>query len=101
MDYTRRNFLSTLGLASTSLGISTLFPSTLQANNTAAAAPFTFKISLAEFSYASELYTNKMTNLDFPKRAVNNHGINDLEWVSGFFNDRHKDNAYMKELKGI
>lgn len=98
MNYTRRDFLSTLGLASAGLGMSMLFPSVLNAKSTDALAPFTFELSLAEFSFASEFYTNKMTNQDFPKRAVD-HGITVLEWVSGFFNDKHKDNAYMKELK--
>lgn len=99
MTYTRRNFLSTLGLASAGLGMSTLFPSALNAKSSIIAAPFTFEISLAEFSFASELYSKKMTNIDFPEKAVKTHGINVLEWVSGFFNDKHKDNAYMKELK--
>lgn len=99
MTYTRRDFLSTLGIASAGLGMSALFPSMLHANDSGAAAPFTFDISLAEFSFASELYTKKMTNLDFPQRAVNTHGINVLEWVSGFFGDQHKDSSYMKELK--
>jgi len=101
MNCSRRDFLSTLGLTTAGLGMSTLLPSALEAKDTAAAAPFTFNISLAEFSYASELYTKKMTNLDFPKRAVKDHGINHLEWVSGFFNDKHKDSAYMNELKSI
>ena len=101
MNYTRRDFLSTLGLASAGLGMSALLPSALRANNIAPAGPFTFEISLAEFSYASELWSNKMTNFDFPQRAVNDHGITVLEWVSGFFNDKHKDNAYMKELKNM
>jgi sugar phosphate isomerase/epimerase len=101
MNYTRRDFLSTLGLASAGLGMSSLIPSALDAKSLAPAAPFTFDISLAEFSFASELYTNKMTNFDFPKRSVNDYGINIVEWVSGFFNGKHTDNAYMKELKSM
>src|SRR3954464_15216042 len=93
MNYTRRDFLSTLGLASAGLMLS----SSTFANS---AAPFTFQISLAEFSYASELYSNKMTNFDFPQRAVD-HGVNVVEWVSGFFNNKHLDKAYMNELKGV
>lgn len=98
MNYTRRDFLSTLGLASAGVGLSTMLPSAVLAGD---AAPFTFDISLAQFSYASELFAQKMTNFDFPQRAVNDHGINILEWVSGFFNDKHKDQAYMKELKSM
>ncbi|MEJ0033392.1 MAG: hypothetical protein WDO15_25020 [Bacteroidota bacterium] len=91
----RRNFLSTLGM--TTAGIA-LMPSALKANGIV--APFTFEISLAEFSYASELFSNKMTNFDFPQRAVDN-GINVVEWVSGFFNSKHTDKAYMNELKSM
>lgn len=97
MNVSRRKFLNTLGLASTGLAAASLMPKSLFA----APAPFTFEISLAEFSFASELYTNKMTNLDFPQRAVNEFDINVLEYVSGFFNGKHTDAAYMKELKTI
>lgn len=95
MNYTRRNFLSTLGL--TTAGIA-LMPSALKAGGVA--APFNFEISLAEFSYASELFTKKMTNFDFPQRAVD-HGVNVVEWVSGFFENKHIDKAYMNELKSM
>ncbi|HZY82355.1 MAG TPA: TIM barrel protein [Cyclobacteriaceae bacterium] len=95
MSYSRREFLSTLGLSG--LGL-TMLPSMAEALSP---APFTFEISLAEFSYASELYTQKMTNFDFPQRALNDHGINVVEWVSGFFNNKHTDTAYMKELKAM
>lgn len=98
MTISRRKFLNTLGLATTGVGMASLMPSTLLASD---AAPFTFEISLAEFSFASELMTGKMTNLDFPQRAVNEFEINVLEYVSGFFNDKHTDQGYMKELKQI
>jgi sugar phosphate isomerase/epimerase len=42
-----------------------------------------------------------MSNLDFPKRAVNEFDIKVLEWVSGFFQNKHTDALYMKELKTI
>jgi sugar phosphate isomerase/epimerase len=60
---------------------------------------FDFEISLAEFSFAGELMSGKMTNMDFPARAKNEFGINVLEYVSGFFNGKHTDSAYMNELK--
>lgn len=94
MNYSRREFLSTLGLASAGAMLS----SSVFAKNFA--APFTFDISLAEFSYASELFTKKMSNFDFPQRAVD-HGINVVEWVSGFFENKHTDKAYMNELKSM
>jgi len=58
-----------------------------------------FKISLAEFSFAPELMSGKMTNMEFPARAKNEFGINIIEYVSGFFNNKHTDQAYLKELK--
>ncbi len=58
-----------------------------------------FELSLAEFSYAGELYGGKMTNMEFPAKAKNDHQINVLEYVSGFFNNKHTDPAYLKELK--
>jgi len=94
MNYTRRDFLSTLGLASAGAMLSS------SAFSKSSASPFTFEISLAEFSYASELFTKKMTNFDFPQRAVD-HGINVVEWVSGFFENKHTDKSYMNELKSM
>jgi sugar phosphate isomerase/epimerase len=58
-----------------------------------------FEISLAEFSFAGQLMSGKMTNLDFPAKAKNDFGITVLEYVSGFFNEKHKDNTYLSELK--
>jgi sugar phosphate isomerase/epimerase len=94
MQYSRREFLQKTALATAGLGA-------LGIPEVFGAKKFTFEISLAEFSFASELYTGKMSNLDFPKRAVNEFGISVLEFVSGFFNSKHTDAAYMKELKTI
>ena len=63
-----------------------------------AAKKFTFDISLAEFSFAGELMSGKMTNMEFPARTKNDFGINVLEYVSMFFNNKHTDQAYLKEL---
>ncbi len=60
---------------------------------------FDFEISLAEFSFAGQLMSGKISNMDFPARAKNEFGINVLEYVSGFFNEKHTDSNYMKELK--
>ncbi len=64
-----------------------------------AAGNLSFEISLAEFSFAGELMSGKMTNMDFPAKAKNELGINVLEYVSGFFNNKHTDQTYLKELK--
>jgi sugar phosphate isomerase/epimerase len=94
MMQSRRDFLQKASLATAGLGLMAAMPSM-------AKTKFTFELSLAEFSFASELYGGKMTNLDFPKRAVNEFGINVLEYVSGFFNSKHTDSAYISELKKI
>ncbi len=60
---------------------------------------FQFDISLAEFSFAAELLSGKMTNMEFPARAKNEFGINVLEYVSMFFNNKHTDQTYLNELK--
>ncbi len=100
MKFSRRDFISKLGIATGSYGLASLFPEVLAAA-IADQRQFTFEISLAQFSFASELYSGQMTMLDFPQRAVNEFGIHTLEYVSGFFNDKHTDAAYMKELKSI
>lgn len=99
MNRSRRQFIDTICLASAGLGLSTFLPDSL----TAFPMPqrkFTAKISLGQFSFASELYTGKMTMFDFPKRAQQ-LGIENLEYVSGFFNNKHTDMTYLKELKNI
>jgi sugar phosphate isomerase/epimerase len=97
MTQSRREFLNQLGLAAAGMSLSTAFPSPTVASS--AAKKFSFDISLAEFSFAGELMSGKMTNMDFPARAKNDFGINVLEYVSMFFNNKHTDQAYLKELK--
>jgi sugar phosphate isomerase/epimerase len=97
MTQSRREFLNQLGLAAAGMSLSTAFPSPTVASSTA--KKFSFDISLAEFSFAGELMSGKMTNMDFPARAKNDFGINVLEYVSMFFNNKHTDQAYLKELK--
>lgn len=109
MNKTRRQFLSQLGLSAAGLSLSSLLPGQTLASlaDTASAGSYgpsqpgqlKFEISLAEFSFAGELYSGKMTNMDFPARAKNELGITVLEYVSGFFNNKHTDAAYLKELK--
>jgi len=97
MNESRRKFLNQLGLATASMGLASVLPTPTLADMTA--KKFNFDISLAEFSFAGELFSGKMTNMDFPARAKNDFGISVLEYVSMFFNDKHTDAAYLKELK--
>ena len=105
----RRTFIKNSGaFALSSLMLPHLKAAALMGNHSAnafgdkdnsAAAGFDFEISLAEFSFAGELMSGKMTNMEFPAKAKNDFGINVVEYVSGFFNNKHTDQAYLKELK--
>ncbi|CAN5212335.1 sugar phosphate isomerase/epimerase [soil metagenome] len=97
MNQSRRSFLNQLGLTAAGVGLASTFSTDLFAEMVP--TKFSFDISLAEFSFAGELMSGKMTNLEFPARAKNDFGINVLEYVSMFFNDKHTDKTYLKELK--
>jgi len=58
-----------------------------------------FKISLAEWSLNKELFGHKIDNLDFPKIAREEYGIEGVEFVNQFFKDKAQDSAYLKDLK--
>jgi sugar phosphate isomerase/epimerase len=66
---------------------------------TTAAAGADFKISLAEWSLHRALRAKKLTNLDFPKVAREEYGIEGVEFVNQFFKDKAHDDGYLKELK--
>jgi hypothetical protein len=84
----RRNFLRQLGLASLAFGVQSTFPTKLFATEVAA-KPF-FDISLAEFSFATSLFTGQMNHLDFAAKAKNDFGIDKVEYVSMFFKENHR-----------
>jgi L-ribulose-5-phosphate 3-epimerase len=58
-----------------------------------------FKISLAEWSLHRALFGKKITNLDFPRIAKTEFGIDAVEYVNQFFKDKAKDAKYLAELK--
>jgi L-ribulose-5-phosphate 3-epimerase len=58
-----------------------------------------FKISLAEWSLNKSLFSHKIDNLDFPKIAREDYGIEGIEFVNQFFNDKAQDSVYLKDLK--
>jgi L-ribulose-5-phosphate 3-epimerase len=58
-----------------------------------------FKISLAEWSLHRALGAKKINNLDFPKLAREQYGIEGIEFVNQFFKDKAHDSAYLKDLK--
>ncbi len=58
-----------------------------------------FKISLAEWSLHRALFGKKIDNLDFPRIAREDYGIEGAEFVNQFFKDKAQDSTYLKELK--
>jgi sugar phosphate isomerase/epimerase len=58
-----------------------------------------FKISLAEWSLHRALRAGKLDNLDFPKVAREQYGIEGVEYVNQFFKDKAHDSVYLKDLK--
>ena len=58
-----------------------------------------FKISLAEWSLNNSIWDKKLTNLDFPKVAKEEFGIEAIEYVNQFFKKEVDDPKYMAELK--
>ncbi|MFM7317847.1 MAG: sugar phosphate isomerase/epimerase family protein [bacterium] len=61
-----------------------------------------FKISLAQWSLHKRLFADRSKttamNLDFPKMAKVEFGIDGVEYVNQFFKDKARDEAYLKEL---
>jgi sugar phosphate isomerase/epimerase len=60
------------------------------------AGPFT--ISLAEWSLHRTLRRGDITNLDFPRVARRDYGIEAIEYVNQFFMDRATDRRYLADL---
>ncbi|MET3115023.1 sugar phosphate isomerase/epimerase [Pedobacter sp. CG_S7] len=90
----RRNFIKDLGLLTAAAGLSSLIPFDVAAFE----KKEFFNISLAEWSFHKALFAGKMTNMEFPLKAKNDFGINIVEYVSRFFNNKETDPAYLKEL---
>ncbi len=57
-----------------------------------------FRISLAEWSLHRTLRKGEITNLDFPRVARRDYGVEGVEYVNQFFKDKATDQAYLKEL---
>ena len=57
-----------------------------------------FKISLAEWSLHRALRAGELDNLDFPRYAKEQFGIEAVEYVNQFFKDKAQDKAYLTDL---
>jgi sugar phosphate isomerase/epimerase len=58
----------------------------------------TFEISLAEWSLHRALFNGEMDNLDFPRVAREDYGIDAIEYVNAFFKDKARDAEYLRDL---
>jgi sugar phosphate isomerase/epimerase len=58
-----------------------------------------FKISLAEWSLHRTLGKKTITNLDFPRIAKMDYGLDAVEYVSVYFQGKSEDTAYLTALK--
>jgi L-ribulose-5-phosphate 3-epimerase len=57
-----------------------------------------FRISLAQWSLHRTLFAGKLDNLDFPRTAKRQFGIEAVEYVNQFFKDKAQDAAYLADL---
>jgi L-ribulose-5-phosphate 3-epimerase len=57
-----------------------------------------FKISLAQWSLHRALFKKELDHLDFVKVAKKDFGISAVEYVNQFFQDKAKDNNYLREM---
>ncbi len=101
----REHFIKTLGLASAGMLIA---PSIItgcapksgqEAAATAETGNLFFKISLAQWSLHKALKAGQIKNMDFPSIAKNEYGIDAVEYVNQFFQDKATDQTYLTELK--
>jgi sugar phosphate isomerase/epimerase len=100
MTNNRRKFIQQVsGLAGIALIPSSLYSCIAKKNPNAADLQNSFfEISLAEWSLHKELFSKKITNLDFPVVAKKEFGISAIEYVNAFFKDKAKDTNYLNEL---
>ena len=94
----RRNFIknTTAAFPAVALARSTILLSALQACRMR--EPL-FSISLAEWSLHRTLNAGDLDNLDFPRTAREDYGLDAVEYVNSFFKDKASDSSYLSELK--
>lgn len=96
----RRTFLKEAALFAAAAGVTTLETGCKTVALSAGQPPF--KISLAEWSVHRAIFNEKsMTNLDFPKLARREFGIDAVEYVNQFWMQYAEDEKYLAELKRV
>ncbi len=95
-DWNRRKFItqSTLGLISAASlpTLSSVF------GNAPTERSLRLKISLAQWSLHRTIRKGELNHLDFAKAAIEDFGIDAIEYVNQFFPDKATDASYLKEM---
>jgi len=94
----RRNFLAAAAAAGTAAWAGTALADHHEKGHAEHDHPL-FKISLAQWSFVTLFKGGELDNLDFPKVAQEEFGIEAVEWVNQFFYDKGSDKAYLNEMK--
>ncbi|MBB3205617.1 sugar phosphate isomerase/epimerase [Rhodopirellula rubra] len=97
----RRNFLQTLAATAAVGAIAPRFAAAHEGEHSHSHDDAPFQISLAEWSLHRTLRdaSKGVTNLDFPRIAKEDFGIDGIEYVNQFFKDKARDEAYLGDLK--
>jgi len=95
MKTNRRDFIKTAAAGAAGLGLAASLPGYLYANT---GNELFFKISISQFSFASQFWTKQLDPLDFAAKSKE-LGISGLDYCSMFFADRAKDTVFLNELK--
>ena len=93
----RRLFVKTSLIAGTMASISAAGCAT--SSNNSSSQKELYKISLAEWSLHKALQAREIQNVDFPRIARQEFGLDAVEWVNQFFKDKARDQAYLQDLK--
>lgn len=91
-SHTRRTFLA----SSAAIAATACLPRSARSAR-AADSPL-FRISLAQWSLHRALFAGELDNLDFPRSAKQDYGIEAVEYVNQFFKDKARDTGYLTEL---
>ena len=89
----RRRFLAAAAVAAGTVAA-------LPRGNAADPAPTEplYRISLVEWSLHRTIFAGRLDNLDFPRTAKQQFGIDAVEYVNQFFKDKVQDASYLADL---
>src|ERR1700678_1124114 len=95
MKTNRRDFIKTAAVGAASLGLAASLPRYLYAKT---GNDLFFKISISQFSFASQFWTKQLDPLDFAAKSKE-LGIPGLDYCSMFFAEKARDAAFLSQLK--